>query len=93
MQDPNTEMMRNQKMFWKSFTTYFFLTGSSVALPSTPGHGKQKYYPPIKDDHRPKRSVPLPKTSKITGKPDVKYSAGTFFCCLFSKIVALFTRQ
>ena len=52
--------------------------GSSEASPSSSEYEKQERHLPLTDGHRSKRPVPLPRTQKIAGRPDMKYS--TLLC-------------
>ena len=52
--------------------------GSSEAPTSISGYEKQERHPPLTEGHRSNRPVLPPRTQKIAGTPDMKYS--TLLC-------------
>ena len=67
--------MLGENHFGNNLTQYYSFSGSSKVSPFTSGYEKQVRHPPLKEYHRSKRPLPLPRTQKIVGRLDIKYPA------------------
>ena len=70
--------MHVENPFGKILPDMILLAGSSGASPSISGYEKEERHPPLTEGHRSNRPVRLPRTQKIAGTPDMKYS--TLLC-------------